>query len=192
MCAFVCLFVCVSARVQRSAAPPVRPPCSRATRSLPLPQLTPRAADAPAQTRLHFSGQHRETAVLWPQSPGALIKTLGPCRNQREGKGRRGQGRGGGRATSGICNTHSQQPSAHPAPKTNMHPLKYTLILSPSVTLSHKNTTTTHPGYLLNLEWTCVRRRGTSAGQEAQCSRAAGWTVGPWHQNKPLTAIVPG
>lgn len=74
--------------------------------------LLPRgAADAPPQTRLRFSGQHRDAAVLsgsW--SPDALIESLRPCRNQRggEGRGRRGEyeGKGGGQKhTSGIRET---------------------------------------------------------------------------------------
>lgn len=60
-------------------------------RGSPRPQLAPKLADALTQTRLHFSGRHRDTAVCsgsW--SPDALIETLRPCRNQREGTERGG------------------------------------------------------------------------------------------------------
>lgn len=71
--------------------------------------LLPRgAADAPPQTRLRFSGQHRDAAVLsgsW--SPDALIESLRPCRNQRGGE--RGEAAEGGAGVGGQ-KTHIWHP----------------------------------------------------------------------------------
>lgn len=89
-------------------------PVNPAREGAPGFTLLPRgAADAPPQTRLRFSGQHRDAAVLcgsW--SPDALIESLRPCRNQRGGAGAGGRGRGRGvrgeggqKHTSGIYET---------------------------------------------------------------------------------------
>lgn len=90
--------------------------------------LLPRgAADAPPQTRLRFSGQHRDAAVLsgsW--SPDALIESLRPCRNQRGGerRGRRGEyeGRGGGVAKTHIWHPQNPADSRKTSPRETYGP----------------------------------------------------------------------
>lgn len=58
----------------------------------PFPPARPQAADAPTQTRLHFSGQHRETAVLRFLEPWCSDSDPAPMQEPEGGEGEQGRG----------------------------------------------------------------------------------------------------